>query len=224
MFHDLWIKRRDGIPGDASANPFEAPAPSEKKSREKKKPSEKSWRAKGLMMDCREAKRLLPLWIGQDLPDAASMSDVAKHLENCSSCDQHRQGLQTSLEALQFSTAEAFSCDGTRRSVWPRVISRISKWESNQRRDRFNGWIPASVMAVAVALMVTVSIPSIQEEFFGDGANLANTFDFFDRDTVSPFDPLKEAQGQKLTPEARPVGSSIDIKRNRRPDFRQDEF
>ena len=126
------------------------------------------------MMDCRRVRQLLPLWVGQDLPDAISTADVAIHLTRCPDCEQHRKSLQNSLEILQGSSSETLAVESGRPSVWPPLVSRISEWEISRRRERFNGWIPASVMALAVLLMIAVSIPSIQYEFFGDGANDLN--------------------------------------------------
>ena len=131
------------------------------------------------MIDCRRVKQLLPLWVGQDLPDAASIVDVASHLKQCPDCERQRRGLQASLEILQGSSSQTLAFDSGRPSVWPSLVSRISEWEISHRRERFNGWIPASVMALAVILMIAVSIPSIHDEFFGGGSSDRNMADLF---------------------------------------------
>ena len=134
------------------------------------------------MIDCRRVKQLLPLWVGQDLPDAASFADVASHLEQCRDCDQQRKSVQSSLEVLQTSSFRTLSDELSRPSLWPSLVSRISEWDVEHRRDRFNGWIPASVMALAVMLMIAVSIPSLQDEFLGNGADNGNLVNRFDAD------------------------------------------
>ena len=134
-------------------------------------------------MDCRQVKKLLPLWVGQDLPDAATANDVSSHLERCCECEKRRIGLQNSLEVLQGSSAETLSIEPSRQSLWPKLATRISAWESPQHRDRFNGWIPASVMALAVALMVAVSIPSMHDVFFGNETSTANSIDLYGTDS-----------------------------------------
>jgi hypothetical protein len=153
------------------------------------------------MMDCRQIKQLLPLFVGQDLPDSATTSDVSKHLEHCLECEQRRVGLQKSLEILQASSAVTLSVDVNRQSVLPKLMTRISEWDSAKYRDRFNGWIPASVMALAVALMVAVSIPSIQDEFFGAQSNPAamdlTDFQFSLDSTLKVDQPGNATQGQK---------------------------
>src|SRR5262249_40856222 len=100
-----------------------------------------------MMMDCREVKRLLPLWVGQDLPDATTANEVAKHLDECHECNQRRIGLQASLEILQASSSSTLVNDVNRNSVWPKLMVRMADWDRVHRRERFNGWIPASVMA-----------------------------------------------------------------------------
>ena len=113
------------------------------------------------MTDCRRVKQLLPLWVGQDLPDSASSAEVASHLERCPACERHQKSLQASLELLHSS--KSWPVEQSRPSVWPQLVSRISEWDDQHGRERFNGWIPASIMALAVALMVAVSIPSIHQ-------------------------------------------------------------
>ena len=132
------------------------------------------------MMDCRHVKSLLPLWIGQDLPDAVTMNDVARHLEQCPECSQRRNELQQSLDALQGCSAELLVSGAARRSVLPELTSRIIEWESRRKRERFNGWIPATVMALAVALMVAVSLPSIHEVFSDGESTAATSMDLFE--------------------------------------------
>jgi len=163
------------------------------------------------MMECRQIRQLLPLWVGQDLPDAMTANKVSKHLEQCHECERRRLSLQTSLEVLQGSSAETLSSDSTRQSVLPKLMLRISEWDNLKRRDRFNGWIPASAMALAVALMVAVSIPSIHDEFFGGQVNSAATLDQFsfsfdyDLDAVRKLDqpdnsPLDQRQSTRGKP------------------------
>lgn len=130
-------------------------------------------------MDCRQVNHLLPLWIGQDLPDASTADQVVSHLKECRECDDRRKSIQSSLDVLQRSLAESLDTETARQSVWPGLMVRISDWEQRHRRDRFNGWIPASVMALAVGLMVAVSLPSINDELFNGPSPTVSTQDLF---------------------------------------------
>ncbi len=129
------------------------------------------------MTDCRRVKQLLPLWVGQDLPDSASAAEVASHLESCPDCERQQRSLQASLELLHSS--KSWPVEPSRPSLWPQLVSRISKWDNDHRRERFNGWIPASVMSLAVALMVAVSIPSIHQAIFDDEGSSGDIVDHF---------------------------------------------
>ena len=164
------------------------------------------------MMDCQKVKQLLPLWVGQDLPDPASTADVASHLEKCPDCERRRTGLQASLDVLQGSSAETLSDDPTHSSVWPTLVSRISEWDRGHGRERFNGWIPASVMALAVALMIAVSLPSIRDEFFSGGDHNSSTADLFELESrfdldakIKPEDPSANAVGPQRQAFGTPV-------------------
>lgn len=155
-------------------------------------------------MDCRQVKQLLPLWVGQDLPDATSAADVAQHLEKCRDCERQRIGLQNSLDHLQASVVEPTSNSLVHRSVWPELSARISNWRQTCPRERFNGWIPAAVMSLAVALMVAVSIPSLQREFFGGDGN-ASLVDLFDSEPVDGMPAMQRSnQSPYVLPAALP--------------------
>jgi hypothetical protein len=115
-------------------------------------------------MDCRQAKRLLPLWIGRDLANTADAEALRGHLIECRDCSLQRLRFQESLDALQSISTIALtveSCD-SRPSLWPRLAVALK--EIPRRRDQFNGWIPASAMALAASLMVAVSVVQIQRE------------------------------------------------------------
>src|SRR5262249_48288039 len=109
------------------------------------------------MMDCQHVKQLLSLWIGQDLPDAATANDVCKHREQGREWERREISLQASLEVRQ-GWAAILVAEAPHRSVWHSLANRISDWDGLRHRERFNGWVPASVMTLAVVLMVAVSI------------------------------------------------------------------
>ena len=166
------------------------------------------------MTDCRRVKQLLPLWVGQDLPDSASASDVASHLERCPACERHQKSLQASLELLHSS--KSWPVESRRPSVWPQLMTRISEWDNHHGRERFNGWIPASVMSLAVALMVAVSIPSIHQAFFDDDAFNGDLVDHFPLGSHLELSPDKyDAKPFRASPVDTPV---IWIPRKAQPD------
>ena len=115
-------------------------------------------------MNCQQALRLLPLWIGHDLADALEAEALRGHLTECPGCSLRKRRLQASLDALQSisTTSLESTSGGARPSLWPR-LSMILK-DVPRRRDQFNGWIPAAAMALAATLMVAVSVVQIRRE------------------------------------------------------------
>jgi len=116
-------------------------------------------------MNCRQANRLLPLWIGRDLADASESEALRGHLAECPDCAGRRSKLQESLDALQ-SVSTGMVCGemhvARRPSLWPRLATMLG--EVPRRRDQFNGWIPAAAMALAAGAMFAVSIVQFQRE------------------------------------------------------------
>jgi hypothetical protein len=166
-----------------------------------------------MMMDCRQVAQLLPLWVGQDLPDAASSTDVARHLQSCPDCELRSRELQSSLDVLQASSVEAFPAASGRPGMVPRLMTRLSDWDRQQRRERFNGWIPAGVMSLAVALMVAVSLPSIQREFFGGSYTDWNTTNLFESEPAFTIDSI---QGDNRPPRRPPFGTAVKFPSERK--------
>ena len=163
------------------------------------------------MMDCRRAKEMLPLWVGQDLPDAVSHAEVASHLEQCPDCGQQLRSLQSSLDILQSCSSKSYEVESRRPSLWPELITQISSWEKAHRRDRFNGWVPALVMSLAVGLMVAVSIPSIHQVFFGDEVADSNNTNYFENDPY--FALMRDPEGTisvKKAPEFIQVNHEVE--------------
>lgn len=120
-------------------------------------------------MNCDQASRLLPLWVGHDLSDAGDAELLRIHVAACQKCREQQRRLQQSLDVLQSISTAATDVEQQshgRPSLWPRVAVALP--ERPRGRDRFNGWIPATAMALAALLMVAVSISSVQREL-GNG-------------------------------------------------------
>jgi len=113
-------------------------------------------------MNCRQANRLLPLWVGHDLADSSEAEALQAHLSKCQDCSSQWRKLQASLDALQSISTTSSAGDASSRSLWPRLALVLT--DIPRRRDQFNGWIPASAMAMAAALMVAVSVVQVHRE------------------------------------------------------------
>lgn len=126
---------------------------------------------RGLIMNCQQANRLLPLWIGRDLADTSEAVALRAHLAGCPGCSTRQRQLQDCLDALQSVSTNSLPAEagGARPSLWPRLSVALK--EMPRRPDRFNGWIPASAMALAASLMIAVSALQIRREI-GDSVPL----------------------------------------------------
>jgi len=119
-----------------------------------------------VIMNCRQVKRLLPLWIGHDLADVSEAEGLRAHLGQCNDCSSQQRQLRDSLEALQsISTTSLAAEAGSRVSLWPRLAAVLK--DVPRRRDHFNGWIPATAMALAASVMVAVSAIQVNRDMGG---------------------------------------------------------
>lgn len=122
-------------------------------------------------MNCGQAIRLLPLWIGRDLADASESEALRAHLAECPNCASRHSEMQKSLEALQSVSTLALSVEAPgRTSLWPRLVMVLG--EVPRRRDQFNGWIPAAAMALAASVMVGVSVVRFQRDMGDAGSTV----------------------------------------------------
>lgn len=133
-------------------------------------------------MNCRQANRLLPLWIGRDLADSSETEALRVHVMGCRDCSTQLHQLQESLNALQSisTTAMSSGSEESRPSLWPRLALVLR--EMPRRRDQFNGWIPAAAMAMAASLMIAVSVVQVRREIdpsISSGRNLFQTDERF---------------------------------------------
>ncbi len=117
---------------------------------------------KVLIMNCRQASRLLPLWVGHDLADSLEAEALQVHLSKCPDCSMQRRQLQSSLDALQSISTTSSAIEASAPSLWPRLAMVLT--DIPRRRDQFNGWIPAAAMAMAAAVMVAVSVVQVQRD------------------------------------------------------------
>ena len=101
-------------------------------------------------MNCKRAKTEIALWVGGDLSDAAEES-LRQHLGVCPSCHSFRRQMKESLRFLHEPSEDSLSVLSD--SVWPDLSSRLSSRESMWSRERFNGWVPAALIAASCVVI-----------------------------------------------------------------------
>ena len=63
--------------------------------------------AEAIAMNCEQSRRLLPLWIGNDLSDTTEVEALRAHVAACPKCREQQRRLQLSLDALQTISTSA---------------------------------------------------------------------------------------------------------------------
>lgn len=112
-------------------------------------------------MDCQSSQSLLPLWVGQDLPDAAAEQQLRAHVAVCPACRALKERLSSSRRALQRSRSVEAVRPGR---IWPRVAAQLAAWEARPQFARFNVWVPTLTAAVACMLLVAVAAVEVQRK------------------------------------------------------------
>lgn len=116
-------------------------------------------------MNCKRAKAEIALWVGGDLNDAAEQS-LRQHLGECLSCHRYWQQMKESLRFLQEPGEDSLSVLSD--SVWPDLSPRLSSRETMWRRGRFNGWVPAALIAAScVVILYSAFNSSLRHQSLG---------------------------------------------------------
>lgn len=102
-------------------------------------------------MNCKRAQRNIALWVGQDL-DESSEQMLQRHLACCPGCREFAQQMKSCLHMLQ--NPEHEPTDSCSYDLWPTVAAKLTAAEKQLAAQRFNGWLPATVMAAAVACLL----------------------------------------------------------------------
>lgn len=102
-------------------------------------------------MNCKEAKRQIALWVGDDLDTVASLL-LERHLSVCSPCRHYARQLKNDFRQLQ--QREAADELSRQESLWPELLRKLPA-QPGRRAPQFNGWWAA--LAVGVAWFALVS-------------------------------------------------------------------
>lgn len=107
-----------------------------------------------MTMNCKRAKLLIALWVGDDLtPDAEA--DLNRHVAECSCCNAHFQQMRHSVERLQDpGLSDEYRIHD---SLWPDLASRLPPRPGSRIAD-FNGWWVATAVTVACFAIFAFSI------------------------------------------------------------------
>ena len=121
-------------------------------------------------MSCRRYREDIGLLAGHDLDDASRAEAARRHMAECPDCRDRfgraKAGVSVLAAAAVAPAASGSTWSATAESCWPAVQQRMSGrggGGSPAAGDRFRGWAPATAMAAACLVMLTV--------FLLDGVN-----------------------------------------------------
>lgn len=98
------------------------------------------------LLKCRRMRKLLALWVGNDL-DASQQFSARRHLVECPPCRDYWQQLQATQKVIEMGRSAPE--DTEQRSLWPALQLQLaapmpaSMWRQQQ------GWIPTGALAAA---------------------------------------------------------------------------
>ena len=101
-------------------------------------------------MTCKQFRTDIALWVGNDLEDGQELR-VERHVASCPQCREYAHEIKSSLHALQKPAVPDVG-----GSLWPRLSARIASLDSDRRRERFNGWLPAVTVVAASITIITL--------------------------------------------------------------------
>ena len=104
---------------------------------------------------CRQVRRSLALWAGNDL-DEADQASARRHLAACPHCREEWQRLrsgQAALEGLRRTRVEPEPV-----SIWPRVARYLQTGEVAPAVP-WRGWLPTGTLVAACVAIAVIALP-----------------------------------------------------------------
>jgi len=108
-------------------------------------------------MNCRIARRRIPLLIGNDLSPKEA-EPVEEHVADCDSCQRHVEDLLNSSDALMVYGAEALNQRKT--SVWNNVSEQLPERPETPARTR-SGVQSVLMVAAVLGIMALGILPDV---------------------------------------------------------------
>lgn len=106
-------------------------------------------------LTCRNVRRSLALWAGNDL-DEADQASCRRHLAACPDCREEWQRLRSGQGALQALRASPVEPEPA--SIWPRVERHLQTGEVSPVVP-WRGWLPTGTLAAACVAFAVIALP-----------------------------------------------------------------
>ncbi|MBI1311290.1 hypothetical protein GC176_08275 [bacterium] len=145
-------------------------------------------------MNCRFAREMIALWVGNDLSQAEAES-VREHVNNCSDCQQHVEALLSSSDVLV--SFNAATLQARRDSVWPKLEARIAQSDEagSSTGKRLGGaFRTIGMISVAALTFLVAMLPDhLRQQSTGD--EVLPSIAVSDVSTKSVATPAEQRQG-----------------------------
>jgi hypothetical protein len=114
-------------------------------------------------INCRRTRRLLALWVGNDL-EQRECQVAERHLAVCLGCRQVWERLQQSQQVLERVRSAPFeeqksAVSTWRVSVWPWVARHVRSMNEEVVSSSWRNWLPAGAVAAACLGIIVVTLP-----------------------------------------------------------------
>lgn len=106
-------------------------------------------------MNCRFAREMIALWVGNDLTQAEAES-VSEHVDECPDCQQHVEAMMNSSDVLE--TFKSATVKSKHDSVWPELEARLTTPASGLSSRRSRSVLRSVGMLSVAALTFAIAI------------------------------------------------------------------
>ena len=100
--------------------------------------------------DCQQAKTLIALWAGHDLPSSEERN-LRRHVSVCPDCKEYARKMKTCVEQLQDCSEPRVQ--PTDKCLWSNLKSTL---QAPEHPRRFNGWTASLALAACFLAMFSI--------------------------------------------------------------------
>lgn len=161
---------------------------------------------------CRNVRRSLALWAGNDLDEAEQLA-TERHLAVCPHCREQWQQLQAGQQALEQARVLSQKPAALSASVWPAIERQIRAGEEPIAND-WRAWLPTGALAAA-CLTILLVLPPAGPETADESGNGGGFPAHFSQAISAPVWRLREPSNRERMAGGPNVPSLLDAPRVR---------
>jgi Putative zinc-finger len=117
--------------------------------------------------NCRNVRRLLALWAGNDLVEAGQV-EAQRHLASCPECREQWNRLQTAHATVDALRAAPVDVDSAPGSIWPAVRRQMHAIEVRPAQGTWRNGLPFGALAAACLTIMAIGTSAPAPESSGE--------------------------------------------------------